>query len=257
MRYRAFVNETKFALEESSIVVGKTQYVYFIGGSTMAGKGISGQTYPMTYSKIMHQSVSVRTRYLIQLFEVLELVKHHHLTGDLFLNCGAGDEMRLIDQRLARILPKHWSMPAHMEPPIHFSGNRKRRFKQLVIVKLKYVIKTTAAICGMYKSITPRFEYEGLVSDFAKIAALQNLKVHWIETALGNSNIPRFIRREKRLYCEEIFLKNLAYFPKGSSFVAIREKIALEDLLDDSFHLSQSGHFKIGNILAEVKLSTF
>jgi len=245
------VNQKYFTPEENSFIVGDTPPVHFIGGSTMAGKGISGIPYPATFSKKASQSVNVYTRYLIGLSEVVELVKLRELKGDLYVNCGAGDEMRVLSPSLRRLLPDHWFLPAHLDAPVHLSRSWSKRTKQIVVNYIKYMTKIIAAFLGLYRSVTDRSDYENLMSEFADIAQLQNLKIYWIESPAGNFMIPRFIRQEKRDYCKTIFLKNLSRFPEGSRFVAIDREILSKDLLDDGFHLNQRGHDKLASILLE------
>lgn len=225
--------------------------VYFIGGSTMDGKGLrlSKITYPEIFSVITQQSIVIYIQYLIRIQDVVEIVQNDQLSGKLFLQCGAGDQLRTADPMLKLIFPEHWILPAHFDPPINFNRNQKKRIRQKIVMRIKFVLKYLIRLVGLYKNTTKLKDFILNIEKLAKLAHAQNLQVIWIDSLIG-INIPNFIKKEKYIYCRGVIEKYLVQFPKSSEFISL-EDFTEADAFDDSFHLNYLGHEKLGRILAE------
>ena len=236
---------TNYGKDESSQVI-------FIGGSTMAGKGISSPAYPELFYEATKLSVSVYTKYLIKLDDVISVIESNDISNVLvFINCGAGDQIRVLNPIFSKMLPGHWSLPAHMEPPVSYSRRTKKRFKQKVTLVVKNLVKNLARIFGLYPNTTQLEIFKVKLQKLALIANQRSLKICWIGTAVGDSRIPLFIRREKVKYCALLFQETLSSFPGGSLYLSLDEIIEPNDLLDDSFHLSSLGHIKMAKLLKD------
>lgn len=230
----------------------------FIGGSTMAGKGLSSAAYPELFSEATGLSVSVYTKYLIKLRDVISVIQSADITNVcLFINCGAGDQMRVLNPVFSKAFPAHWSLPAHMEPPVSFSRHAKKRFYQQGVLVIKYFIKYLAKIFGFYPNTTKLETFIEELHELALIAHQRSLKVCWIDTPVGDFRIPLFVRREKERYCRLLFQETLKDFPTGSLFLSLDGQIEPNDLLDDSFHLNVLGHIKMVKMLTGCIYSEF
>jgi hypothetical protein len=220
--------------------------VIFIGGSTMAGKGISSSAYPELFSEATGLSVSVYTKFLIKLSDVISIIQSVDIsTATVFINCGGGDQQRVLNSTLGRVLPAHWGLPAHMEAPIRYSLRAKKRFHQKGVLLIKYLVKYITKSFGLYPNATKLETFREELQELALIAHQRNLKICWIDTALGDFRIPPFIRREKALYCRILVQESLKNFPTGTIFLPIEGFIGSNDLLDDAFHLNTLGHKKM------------
>lgn len=230
----------------------------FIGGSTMAGKGLSSPAYPELFSEATGLSVSVYTKYLIKLRDVISIIQSADIFNVyLFINCGAGDQMRVLNPVFSKVFPAHWSLPAHMEAPVSFSRHAKKRLYQKGLLIIKYFIKYLARIFGFYPNTTRLETFVEELHELAQIANQRSLKICWIDTALGDFRIPLFVRREKARYCRLLFQETLRNFPTGSIFLSLDGYIEANDLLDDSFHLNVLGHIKIVKMLTDYVYSEF
>lgn len=221
----------------------------------MAGKGISGSSYPEIFFQLSGITTSIFTQYLIKLSDVIKIVKQNNMSGTLVLNCGGGDQLRLVNPKIGRFLPNHWNFPAHMEAPINFSTLPSKRFKQRIVLFIKFLIKKILKSTGFYANSTPIQEYEKLLEEFVKLSHSQALRIIWIDTAIGDYKVPKFIRIEKSNYCKKLVLKYVPSFYPGSSFLSFEGLIEPVDLLDDAFHLNNQGHRKLGYYLATVAIS--
>jgi hypothetical protein len=227
--------------------------VVFIGGSTMAGKGITSSAYPKLFSEATGLSVSVYTKFLIKLNDVISLIQSANISDAiLFINCGAGDQQRVLNPILRKVLPAHWSLPAHMEAPIRFSIETRKRVHQKGTLFIKYLVKYISKYFGLYPNTTKLATFRVELQQLSLVAHQRKLTIFWIDTALGDFRIPPFVRREKALYCRNLVQENLRTFPTGSNFLTLEGKIESNDLLDDAFHLNDVGHKKMSTMLQAV-----
>ena len=240
-----------FQLRHKTYSGSKSGAFYFIGGSTMDGKGISVSAYPEICANLSDKSISVFTKYLIKLSEALEIIQKNKITGTIFLNCGAGDQMRMVNPCIGWLFPRHWSFPSHMEPPINFSTRYDKRYYQKFQVLIKYLIKKILRYGPLYTNSTSIEEYERQLEALARVSNEQSIRIIWIDTVLGDIKIPEYIKKEKRLYCKEIVLNNIHKFYPGSEFLSIEGLIGSTDVLDDGFHLNNVGHSKLADIISD------
>lgn len=223
---------------------------FFIGGSTMSGKGITTSTYPELFSIETRQSVICYTKYLVKLSEVISLIESIDISDvRVFINCGAGDQMRVMNPSALKVLPKHWGKPAHMEAPLNYSILTKKRFKQRVVLLIKYFIKYLVRYLGLYQNSTSVKNFREQLQQLALIAHERSLRIFWIDTALGDYRVPSFIRREREMYCRNLIRETFGNFPDGSVYLSYEGSIESTDFLDDAFHLNSNGHQKLCNLL--------
>ena len=222
----------------------------FIGGSTMAGKGISSPAYPELFAHFSGFSIEVYTKYLIKLGDVISLIQANNITSEnVVIQCGGGDQMRMINPILKKLFPSHWSAPAHLEPPLIYSSQTKKKIRQKGVLFIKYLVKYLIKNFGLYPNSTKIETYVEQLKQLSFIAHARNLKICWIDTPLGDYRIPSFIRREKESYCRLLVKRSIENFPTGSYFLSLEGSIDNGDLLDDAFHLSVAGHQKVCKML--------
>lgn len=243
----------EFELFVKQFNAGFSSPVIFIGGSTMAGKGIKNETYPEIFSNLSGISVLVYTKYLIKLLDVINIIENENFHNTLvIINCGGGDQQRRLNPLVSNFLPKHWSLPGHMEAPNFFSSRASKRMRQSIALLVKLIIKNFLRFCNLYPNTTTVSEYSNSLEKLISIAHIRKLKIYWIESALGNRMTPKFVRQEKHVYCVNILNSKLPNLPSGSRFVSINGVIKEEDLLVDGYHLTDSGHLKMGLILNKI-----
>ncbi len=230
--------------------------VFFIGGSTMAGKGISSPSYPELFSQATGLTVSVYTKFLIKLRDVINIVESTDVSrARVYINCGGGDQQRVLNSSLAKLLPAHWTLPAHMEAPLRYSVQSGKRLRQKSTLLTKYVVKYVAKIFGLYPNTTRLETFRAELQQLALIAYKRSLTIYWIDTAMGDFRIPPFIRRERAMYCRILVQECLRDFPAGSIFLHFDEGFDSSAFLDDGFHLNSLGHKKLCAILQETYYS--
>lgn len=245
------MDSSGFQLRHKTYSGSKSEVFFFIGGSTMDGKGISGIAYPEICANFSDKSISVYTKYLIKLSEAIEIIQKNKISGTIFLNCGAGDQLRLVNPLIGWLFPRHWSFRSHMEPPIKFSTRRVKMHRQKFLIFVKYLVKKILMHGPLYSNSTPIEEYERQLEALIRVSNKQALRIIWIDTALGDFKIPKYIREEKRRYCRELVLNNVHEFYAGSEFLSFEGLIGPTDLLDDSFHLNDAGHSKLANLILD------
>jgi hypothetical protein len=245
------MDSSGFQLRHKTYSGSKSEVFFFIGGSTMEGKGISGSAYPGICANFSDKSISVHTKYLIKLSEAIEIIQKNKISGTIFLNCGAGDQLRLINPLIGWLFPRHWSFPSHMEPPINFSTRYVKRYHQKFLIFIKYLVKKILRYGPLYKNSTSIEQYERQLKTLIQLSNEQSLRIIWIETALGDFKIPEYIKEEKRRYCKELVLINVHKFYAGSEFLSIEGLIDQTDLLSDGFHLNDIGHSKLANLILD------
>lgn len=256
-KYAFQVAVPEFPIMHSVYGEDKSSPVFFIGGSTMAGKGISSPTYPELFSQATGVTVYAYTKFLIKLRDVINIVESTNiLNAKVYINCGAGDQQRVLNSKIAKLLPAHWNLPAHMEAPLRYSVHSGKRIRQQSTILVKYVVKYATKIFGLYPNTTRVETFRAELQLLALIAHKRGLTIYWIDTALGDFRIPPFVRRERAMYCRILVERCLREFPTGSIFLNFDEEFDSTAFLDDAFHLNSLGHTKLCTILRESYDST-
>jgi hypothetical protein len=236
---------------------------YCIGGSLVSGVGVSTNLRAVSLaSAATDHNLELFSEPLMKASRIAEVLQTIRISQEiaphdfLLVSVGIGDTWPQLDVRIKRFLPRKWSPPGHMDPPLHLSSRSARRSRQKVVFFVKLTVKKFAWKVGLYSPPVNLIDFLHNVSEILDwIERNPALKSVWLVPHVP----PRNVVVNERLVLAESMQKMVEIIQKRN--LVNLDLLFLRDIVDenlgflnDKIHLSLIGHEALGNSLISIIL---
>jgi hypothetical protein len=231
--------------------------IYAVGGSTMLGRGCPEAS---SYLSILKNQYGIHSKMfaedLIGIRYAIDVLSEIPKNSTLVLQIGAGDQIRMISNKISRWLPGSLgTSKTALDQPLYKSKRRIRRFYNEAKSFLKYLLKSFLLKTAIYRQEISLQEYQQYLRTLASLAEKKGMRVIWVSTVKGFYRVPDFLKVEKEHYSGvEAFKVIKSQIRSDSRFLDLEAFILDSDTIVDGFHLNQKGHSKLAEELYKVLL---
>ena len=228
--------------------------IFAVGGSTMLGRGCPAGS---SYIDVLRNQYGIKSEVFAEdlcgiefaIFAINEIPND----STLVLQIGAGDQIRMISEKIGRWLPGNLgTSKTILDQPLYQSKRKIRRIYNGIKSYIRYFLKSHIIKTAIYKQAVSLQDYQEYLRKLACIAERKKIRVIWVSTVKGFYRVPEFLKVEKGYYSGyQAFKVFKSKIDLDTCFLDLESFILESDTGFDGFHLNQEGHLKLAKELAK------